>query len=255
MNTLPDFCEVLDTDYGKIVVNKNDTAQTGFYRHRRTAINHEELVRIEKIIRERCDIQDSMSRRPMSYEYSLIDVGANIGTWGLYFSRINALHSIFMYEAMPVFYNMLQETKKLNPAIQQKLELFRLAVGEKSGTEIALPEFDWNIPTNFGGIEIGDGVQHEFIGQTPTKGKGTIPVVSLDEHLLPRLKYPPVFLKIDVEGMEEQVLAGATQLIHSYRPILFVEFIKSDQEKLMRFFNDRNYTVEKWHTDFMCFPN
>jgi FkbM family methyltransferase len=34
----------------------------------------------------------------------------------------------------------------------------------------------------------------------------------------------PVLIKIDVEGYESQVLAGATETLARFRPLLYVEF-------------------------------
>jgi len=50
----------------------------------------------------------------------------------------------------------------------------------------------------------------------------TVPVVTLDEDALPHCE-GPVVVKIDVEGFEAQVLAGARRLIEEYRPHLSID--------------------------------
>ncbi len=40
-------------------------------------------------------------------------------------------------------------------------------------------------------------------------------------------------MKIDVEGMEEEVLNGARKLIESFKPIIFLEVIKSNKQVLV----------------------
>jgi hypothetical protein len=48
-------------------------------------------------------------------------------------------------------------------------------------------------------------------------------------------------LKIDVEGMEIEVLAGAEILIQSFSPIIIVEWIKSPKEELKNILTRFNY--------------
>jgi FkbM family methyltransferase len=50
----------------------------------------------------------------------------------------------------------------------------------------------------------------------------TVPVVTLDDDALPHCE-GPVVVKIDVEGFEAQVLAGARRLIAEYRPHLSID--------------------------------
>ncbi len=56
-----------------------------------------------------------------------------------------------------------------------------------------------------------------------------VPVVALDEMRFPRLD----LLKADVEGMEEQVLAGAAETIAHHRPILYVEDDRPDKSEAL----------------------
>ena len=243
---LPEYCEILDTDYGKIVVNKYDTAQTGFYRHRRNAINHHELVNLEGIFREYAADHPVY---PTGTHFSMIDVGSNIGTWGLYFRRMAELSVIVMIEPMRAFYDMISKTVELNEAYDKLWPVYA-AVGAEAG-EIQVPTFDWTKPTNFGGIELGEQ-QREFIGQERTGMGETVELITLDNSTQELI--PPLVIKIDVEGMEADVLRGARGIIMQHRPILFVEFLKSDQDELRQLFDELGYTVEKWHTDFLARP-
>jgi hypothetical protein len=49
------------------------------------------------------------------------------------------------------------------------------------------------------------------------------------------------YLKLDVEGMEEEVLRGASASIAQHRPILLVERIKSNGQALEAFFAHHGY--------------
>ncbi|WP_277986426.1 FkbM family methyltransferase [Rhodocyclus gracilis] len=72
-----------------------------------------------------------------------------------------------------------------------------------------------------------------------TKKTRTVPLVSIDSLGLKRLD----FIKIDVEGMEEEVLDGAKKSIEKYRPIVMIEVIKSDRTNIENYFVSRGYKV------------
>lgn len=241
MEPISHFMKVVDTDYGRMAVNKYDTAQTGFYKHTRRAINHDELVGIKNLLAQLVD-----------GPFDIVDCGAHIGTWGMFFKDMINLRTTHCFEPIPVYYQLIQETAKLNPA--SKMATYNLAVSDRAGM-IAVPRFDWTKPTNFGGIELGKD-QVEFIGQPRLPEPGwDIPVVSLDDHLELRRNRVKL-LKIDVEGMENKVLTGAQEIISQDRPILFVEYIKSDQNELLDLFRSCNYTnITKMGTDFLCLPS
>jgi hypothetical protein len=51
------------------------------------------------------------------------------------------------------------------------------------------------------------------------------------------------FIKIDVEGMEEEVLAGARKTIAACHPVLLIEWIKSPKQQLRQSLEDLGYSV------------
>ncbi len=55
-----------------------------------------------------------------------------------------------------------------------------------------------------------------------------VPLIALDSLNFPRVD----LIKIDVEGMEAQVLAGASATIRRCQPLLFVEYLKGDAPAL-----------------------
>ena len=60
----------------------------------------------------------------------------------------------------------------------------------------------------------------EHLGDAPTV---EVPVVALDD-LRPLLDLPPPdFVKVDVEGFEDEVLRGARRTVEAHRPTLMVE--------------------------------
>ena len=85
---------------------------------------------------------------------------------------------------------------------------------------------------------------------------GEVPVVPLDE-----LVCGPVdFIKIDVEGMEMQALAGAATLIAAQHPILYVEVVDEGVAEFMAWVDRNGYRVEKLfpdktHCNYLLFPS
>jgi hypothetical protein len=85
---------------------------------------------------------------------------------------------------------------------------------------------------NFGGLALG-----------LDQSGDPVPVVTLDDYALPSLR----LLKIDVEGMETDVLGGAVQTINKHRPILYVENDReANSAQLIRMIMDLRYQLF-WH--------
>src|ERR1700679_1650413 len=89
------------------------------------------------------------------------------------------------------------------------------AVGENCAP-IDVPEPDYLVPSSFGSFELRKTDSNEFIGQTIDYQKTkAVPQISIDSLRLRRLD----LIKIDVEGMEEDVLKGATESIAAHLPV------------------------------------
>jgi hypothetical protein len=61
-------------------------------------------------------------------------------------------------------------------------------------------------------------------------------------------------VKIDVEGMEESVLNGCFRTLERTRPIVLVEYLKSDAGKLADVMRRLDYAVYVYSGDFLCIP-
>ncbi len=81
----------------------------------------------------------------------------------------------------------------------------------------------------------------------PSKGSQLVRVVTLDEALIDRLQLTEITtLKVDVEGGEEHVLAGATRLINNNPSltILFEALDKSALEQVSALLRPSGFTIE-----------
>ena len=131
------------------------------------------------------------------------DIGANIGNHSVYFRRILGAQTVVSCEAQAHAYNTLQQNLALNSLTTENA--FSVMLGRPSGR---------------------DEVAHfEFINHGATRPRTSadspIAMVTLDELTA---SYGPVgFLKLDVEGFEAAVLAGAEQVLSKDRPAISVE--------------------------------
>ena len=57
------------------------------------------------------------------------------------------------------------------------------------------------------------------------------------------VKEPVDFIKIDVDGMEMQVLSGARELFRAHRPRAFIEVSNANAGAFNEFLNDVGYVV------------
>ncbi len=138
----------------------------------------------------------------------VLDIGANIGAFTLLFSKlVTPQGSVFAFEPQRVVFQMLCANAAMNSCTN--VHTINKCVG-KDYLGVDVLELDQYKVTNFGGLSIGSD------GKTPTIKVG---VVVIDDLMLGRCD----FIKIDVEGMERDVLLGATETIKRCKPIMYIE--------------------------------
>ena len=136
----------------------------------------------------------------------VVDVGANIGAHTIFFAKaVGPGGRVVAVEPQRILYQILCGNLALN-AIGNT---FAQHAGLGSAPEsILVPPLNYAASHNFGGLALGEFTEGE-----------QVPVTTLDALALPACH----LLKIDVEGMEAQVLQGARQTLARHRPILYVE--------------------------------
>lgn len=169
----------------------------------------------------------------------VIEVGANIGTHTLVFSEIVGERGrVFCFEPQRVIFQTLCANLALNSVTN--VEAFWMASGKEEGF-LTIPDLDYNLDFNYGGISVD---------QFPNGSK--VRIAKLDDVIqVGRVK----LIKIDVEGMEQEVLEGATRLISQCRPILYVENDRvAKSESLLHTIDSMGYTMY-WHLPLLYNPN
>lgn len=135
-----------------------------------------------------------------------LDVGANIGTHAVFFANAvgpkGAVHAI---EPQRIAFQFLCANAALNGLLN--LHCHQAAAGSGAG-QATVPVLDPRVEQNFGALVIGGFEEGEPVA-----------VITVDSLGLARCR----LIKIDVEGAEAGVLAGARETIDRHRPALFVE--------------------------------
>jgi FkbM family methyltransferase len=137
-----------------------------------------------------------------------VDVGANYG--GHTFNLLQAVGPsgrVIAVEADPDIAATLGEWTKKNP----NLSVVNVALADRVG-EVTF----WTAEPGYGSIAKGS-----LVGR-PEGRAITVPATTLDA-LLEAEKGTVAFLKVDVEGAELQVLAGAQRFLRRHRPLVAIE--------------------------------
>ncbi len=171
--------------------------------------------------------------------FVVVEVGANIGSHTLALSKmVGNSGRVYAFEPQRVVFQTLCANMALNSIVN--VEAFEMAVSNTKGS-VLIPDICYDREGNFGGVEID-----KF-----TNGRKT-PKVKLDDFLeLQRLD----FLKIDVEGMEKEVLLGALVLIDKFKPIMYIENDRVDKsQELITLIKNKGYDIYE-HNPMLFNPN
>jgi FkbM family methyltransferase len=156
---------------------------------------------------EYCAAEANVFRQLVRPGQTVVEAGANLGSHSILLARLCSPGRLLAFEPQRRVFQVLCTNLTINGI--RNAHAYPEALGAQDG-EATIPEMDFTTPGNFGGISMGT-----------VSGGVNLPVRvrRLDSLQLEALH----FLKIDVEGWEGSVLAGATATIARHRPILYVE--------------------------------
>ena len=167
-----------------------------------------------------------------------IDCGANIGVHTIeWAAAMTGWGSVLSIEAQERIYYALAG----NIAINNCFNAIAVhgAVSSESGV-MQIPTPNYLVPGSFGSLELRQSSSNEYIGQKiDYENLVNVRKLALDEYNLPRVD----LIKIDVEGMELEVLQGAARSIERSRPVMLIERIKADAGQLRQWLEARGYTL------------
>jgi FkbM family methyltransferase len=230
------YTVVLPTIYGQVLVNRFDTHQAEALARSGAAFEAAEIDMLQQII------------RMLPPGQAFVDVGAGFGLYSLAMAQtLKAAGGIVVaIEAQRIICNMLCGSVALNSI--ENLFVHNVAIADREG-HIAIPKLDYRQVSSYGSLEFADE-QTEYMGQQRGISDESVRCMTLDEMNLVRVDV----IKIDIEGMEELALAGATHLFEVLRPIAFIDWSKADKQELANYFAARDYTVYESGSKLLCLP-
>ena len=241
---------LISTDHGSMIVNRNDYHMgdggdgygVGYQLMTKSSYDWSEVQLAKYLLR--------VQLHENGPGVVALDVGANIGVhtleWSKYLGADGVVHS---FEAQERLYYALCGNVALNNSLN--VHCHHAAVGAESGS-LTMREPDYTQPASFGSYELRQHATSEYIGQAigEAHAQVKVPMLALDSLDLPRID----FVKIDVEGMEMEVLQGASGLLAQHRPLLLIEHIKTDAEALDAFLAALDYDYHLIGMNTLAFP-
>lgn len=180
---------------------------------------------------EFCRIEGDLFDQILRPGNFVIEVGANIGGHTVEIARkVGPTGAVFAFEPQRIVFQALCANIALNSLLN--VECHWAAVGAEEGS-VLVPEVDPTQDANFGGVSL------------PKASQGRpVPCFTLDGFIsMPHL----ALIKIDVEGMESDVIKGGKEIIARFKPMLYVENDRLDSsEALMTLIGSMGYRLY-WH--------
>jgi FkbM family methyltransferase len=166
----------------------------------------------------------------------VLDIGANLGAYTVPVAKELAATGgcVYAFEPQRIIYYQLCGNVFLNRL--DNVFAHCMAIGNQDGM-LDLPSIDYAASANTGGFSVDAGIRNrqDCVSINAAKREPSVPMLRLDSLTLPKA---PSLIKIDVEGLELQVLQGAGNFLaqYSYPPLMLEawtgEWFSSERQKL-----------------------
>lgn len=180
-----------------------------------------------------------------------VDVGANIGYYGLLAAAYNSEIEVVAFEPSPDPFAQLLRNAALNG--RSNITAVPMALGEKQGRIVFYQSKNPKYPDipQLGSTGSADPSQASSYGEA---ARVEVEIDTLDAYLARARPagFPPVgMMKVDVEGAEVDVLRGSAKTLDRDRPVVLFEALGRDRawEEACSIFEGHSYTL------FVATPN
>jgi FkbM family methyltransferase len=170
-------------------------------------------IELEMLTGQYDRLSSSIIRRFLTEEAFAVDVGANVGALTLLMAKIVRSGQVIAIEPGPRTSERLRSNLRLNPDLEKRVRVFQVGLADKAGTLMWRED-----QANRGNASL-------------TSGDGEpVEVVTLDSIVASIGAQRLDFVKIDVEGMEYEVVLGSLVSIEKYRPFIYYETLEPFRE-------------------------
>lgn len=143
---------------------------------------------------------------------TVFDVGANVGFLSVIAARLVGTNGrVVCFEPLPGNVERIEHNKRLNEFSQISVKQMALGAVNGEASFIVSDEPTWGKLASAGSSVVGK------VGEISVAVRRLDDIIADDDLPLPDL------IKIDVEGAEAEVLAGATETLRLARPLLLIE--------------------------------
>lgn len=230
---------ILSCDHGLMIVNRFDCNHENVG-HGQWLLDHGNASTIEAA---NCFAAIKDLNEPI-----IFDIGANIGTFTTWIAKAFPRGKVYAFEPQRAVFQMLSG----NAAINNLYNVYTYNIGlGKVNTKIEFEEPNYFSNNDFGMFSLVEKMV------TESKDKIVVQINTLD-WFLEYYNVPKVhLLKIDVEGMDLDVLIGGTNTIKKHLPVIFIEHCdnrKTILEDIKNFLDQFDYGYTVIGNNVMCKP-
>ena len=228
------------TDQGTMIVNRFDQATAesgqsfgvGYRLLSGSSYEPDEAAMVARLLDAR--------RANFGDGVNALDIGANIGVFTIEWSKhMTGWGQVVAFEAQERIFHALCGNVAINNCFNART-IFAAVTSQAGMLRVPVPNyFQFG---SFGSLELRPTAQTEDIGQPidySDERTMNVPAISIDALGFRRLD----LLKVDVEGMELEVLEGARHSIEQNHPIMVIEKIKTDEQALRRVLAASGYRI------------
>jgi FkbM family methyltransferase len=172
---------------------------------------------------------------------TFVDIGAHIGNHAIYVATFLAPKEVIVFEPNPAAIAQFKLNAALNECKTIDTRFLGLALGNSER------RFNCRTPNP-------NNLGHTLLLDAPD---GEIRSVVADSILQ---SIPVDFIKLDVEGMELEILAGLSATLFRWRPTLFIEVFDHRREEFNHWLSEHSYRVVQTHrlyqniANYLCSP-
>jgi len=178
---------------------------------------------------------------------TIYDIGSYVGVTTMFFAKaVGKAGKVIAFEPNPANAKALKQNLALND--WDNIMIMEAGVGEKRETKTLMYD-----PDALATGSMDDAIQAQLM--RITHAKVTVEIYPLDHYVDADILPVPDFVKIDVEGMEYEVLRGMKNIMMQHRPELYIELHgvgekdkMANAQKVFELLESYNYTINHVET-------